>query len=182
MALYRASRRPCVQRVDGDLRSMHIKPGDDRHQGLLRVPAIAYRANDRVEPKGPEFMPPLRERRQLQTAKTAGQHRSVRAGARVGPCGNERSGPRRSFLWRWLPQDGMRIATAGRLARGGLTAVFVLVLAGTVASLTSAVFVLARDGWRAIDDVNTGRGNIDHTLLGSGGVLSIEPVGGMFCV
>jgi hypothetical protein len=41
---------------------------------------------------------------------------------------------------------------------------------------------LARDGWRAIDDVNTGRGNIDHTLLGSGGVLSIEPVGGMFCV
>jgi hypothetical protein len=35
-----------VQRVEGDLRSMHVKPGYDRHQGLLRVPAVAYRAND----------------------------------------------------------------------------------------------------------------------------------------
>jgi hypothetical protein len=24
-----------VQRVEGDLRSMHVKPGYDRHQGLL---------------------------------------------------------------------------------------------------------------------------------------------------
>jgi hypothetical protein len=108
--------------------------------------------------------------------------------------------------------------TARRLARRGLTALLVLVLAGTVAGLiagfTSTVFVLAelaviagllwldrrtipamerwrrgasgeehvgrildglaRDGWLAIHDVNTGRGNIDHILVGPAGVLSIE--------
>lgn len=33
---------------------------------------------------------------------------------------------------------------------------------------------LAREGWLAIHDVDTGRGNIDHILIGPGGVLSIE--------
>jgi hypothetical protein len=41
-----------IQRVEGDLRSMHIKPGYNRHQGLLRVPAIAYRANHLAPRKG----------------------------------------------------------------------------------------------------------------------------------
>jgi Nuclease-related domain len=29
-------------------------------------------------------------------------------------------------------------------------------------------------GWRALHDVDTGRGNIDHVLVGPGGVLSVE--------
>lgn len=33
---------------------------------------------------------------------------------------------------------------------------------------------LARDGWLAIHDVNTGHGNIDHVLVGPAGVLTIE--------
>jgi hypothetical protein len=33
---------------------------------------------------------------------------------------------------------------------------------------------LARDGWLAIHDVSTGRGNIDHVLVGPAGVLTIE--------
>jgi hypothetical protein len=33
---------------------------------------------------------------------------------------------------------------------------------------------LARDGWLAIHDVNTGRGNIDHVLVGPGGTLTVE--------
>jgi hypothetical protein len=56
--------RLSVQRVEGDRRSMHVKPGYDRHQGpppssgdcLTREPS-------RAEPKGPQLMPSLREER-----------------------------------------------------------------------------------------------------------------------
>ena len=42
-----------VQRVEGDLRSMHIKPGYDRHQGLLSSSGIATsRESSRAEPEG----------------------------------------------------------------------------------------------------------------------------------
>src|SRR5919109_1613806 len=33
---------------------------------------------------------------------------------------------------------------------------------------------LARDGWLAIHDVNNGRGKIDHVLVGTAGVLTIQ--------
>src|SRR4051812_35007344 len=33
---------------------------------------------------------------------------------------------------------------------------------------------LADRGWRAIHDVDTGRGNIDHVLVGPGGLLTVE--------
>src|SRR3954452_4209948 len=36
------------------------------------------------------------------------------------------------------------------------------------------VDALADRGWRAIHDVDTGRGNIDHVLVGPGGVLTVE--------
>jgi len=33
---------------------------------------------------------------------------------------------------------------------------------------------LTKDGWLAIHDVDTGRGNIDHILIGPAGVLTVE--------
>jgi hypothetical protein len=42
--------RLAVQRVEGDLRSMHVKPGYDRHQGLLRVPAAGPVSSEWVLP------------------------------------------------------------------------------------------------------------------------------------
>jgi hypothetical protein len=34
---------------------------------------------------------------------------------------------------------------------------------------------LRGSGWRTIHDVDTGRGNIDHVVIGPGGVLTVEP-------
>jgi hypothetical protein len=33
---------------------------------------------------------------------------------------------------------------------------------------------LAGDGWRVVHDLDTGRGNIDHVLVGPGGVFTVE--------
>jgi hypothetical protein len=33
---------------------------------------------------------------------------------------------------------------------------------------------MARDGWLALHDVDTGRGNIDHVAIGPGGLLTVE--------
>jgi hypothetical protein len=39
-----------VQRVERDLPTMHIKPGYDRHQGLLRVPVTCHPARNDLAP------------------------------------------------------------------------------------------------------------------------------------
>ena len=47
-----------VERVEGDLRSMHVKPGYDRHRGLLYSSGICHLARvSRAERRRPEFMP-----------------------------------------------------------------------------------------------------------------------------
>jgi hypothetical protein len=33
---------------------------------------------------------------------------------------------------------------------------------------------LVPEGWRVLHDVNTGRGNVDHVVLGPGGVFTVE--------
>ncbi|HET7486209.1 MAG TPA: nuclease-related domain-containing protein [Solirubrobacterales bacterium] len=33
---------------------------------------------------------------------------------------------------------------------------------------------LENDGWRALHDISLGRGNVDHILVGSGGIFTIE--------
>jgi hypothetical protein len=60
------SPRAGVQGVERDLPAVHINPGYDRHQGLLRVPAFAAtRTISRRAEGGPAvqpFMPSLREK------------------------------------------------------------------------------------------------------------------------
>src|SRR5262249_18523530 len=47
-----------VERVEGDLLSVHVESGYDRHRGLLRAPCFSYRANDLAPSQGrPYFMP-----------------------------------------------------------------------------------------------------------------------------
>ena len=40
--------------------------------------------------------------------------------------------------------------------------------------MCAAALGRASRGWRAIHDVDTGRGNIDHVLVGPGGILTVE--------
>jgi hypothetical protein len=46
--------------------------------------------------------------------------------------------------------------------------------AGGEERVGAIVDALHARGWRAIHDVDTGRGNIDHVLVGPGGVLTVE--------
>lgn len=47
---------------------------------------------------------------------------------------------------------------------------------GNAAELEVAEIIVsaAEDGWRALHDVRFGRGNIDHVLIGPGGILTVE--------